>query len=123
MGKVIPFIMLSFLLLSCGHPRLREKDREIALSRKLEQAIELGDKYLAESELIDNVARTEGVNSAVKLSDELQHHAKLDAFWNSLQEADGLWRTIPDTAEQRAVLSRLRPYIDHLITITGQINK
>lgn len=115
------FIICSLLLLSCGHDSPHGRDAEIAISRSLERAIELGEKYIADRELIENVALTEGTEAAAKRSDELKHRANYEAFQACLEESDSIWRDVPDTLERRVIRSRMMPYIERLMEISETI--
>lgn len=109
------------ILLSCCKNTDAQSVLEISISRKLEQAIEVGEKYLSDRELIRNIALTEGTDKAVKVFDELNHRADYEAFWARLEDADSLSRQITDTLQQQAVASRLMPYIERIITLADEI--
>ena len=107
-----------FLLLSCGHNNPHEGYEEIVLSRCLEHAVELGEKYLEERDLIENIAITEGTEAAVKVYDELNPRAKYEAFWDCLEEAGRISQHVQDTLRQQEIIRNLKPYLDRLITIS-----
>lgn len=123
MHELAPFLIFIPLLLSWGHSCQQKEYKGITITRKLEEAIELGEKYLEECQLIESVARTEGKDAAQELLKDLHHLEHHDGFWNCLEESDSLLRTIPDTAEQNALHSRMRPYLEHLIPIIDEINR
>lgn len=110
-----------FLLLSCGHTNLHGGYEEIAISRCLEQAIEIGERYLEERTLIENIALTEGTAAAVKVNDELHHREKYEAFWNYLYKADRISRQVKDTLKQQQIIAHLTPYINRIIILEDQI--
>lgn len=114
---------MALLLGSCGRVSAGGKDAEIAISRKLERAIEIGEKYLSDRELIEDVARTEGRDAALKLFDELHHGENYESFRICLKESDSIWREIPDTVEQKAILSRMMPYLRRIIAIEEEIDR
>lgn len=97
------------------------RQKELAVSRYLERAIEVGEKAVEEQEFIQHVAMTEGTDAAVKLNDELRHHDHYEQFWNLLKQSDSVWRTIPDTTEQAVVRSHLMPYVEHIMNIAEEI--
>ena len=115
------FILCGFLLLSCGHESPHGRDAEIAISRSLERAVELGEKYLADRELIENVALTEGTEAAAKRSDELNHRANYEAFLTCLEESDSIWRDVPDTLERRVIRAKMMPYLERLMEMADEI--
>ena len=123
MRQRIIYAILPLLLFSCTHSRMQEKDKGIAISRKLEQAIEYGETYISERELIREAGRTEGTDAALKLFNELNHHTNYEAFRNCVKESDSIWREIPDSAEQQAVRSRMMPYLKRIIAIEEEINR
>ena len=110
-----------FLLLSCGHKDPHERSAEIAISRALEQAIEMGEKYVAERELIENVALTEGTDAACKLNDELHHRANYEAIWKYLEEANRIWQQVPDSLKRQEIVTHMMPYVNRIITLTEDI--
>ena len=110
-----------FLLLSCGHKDPHEGSAEIAISRALERAIEMGEKYVADRELIENVALTEGTDAACKLYDELHHRANYEAFWDYLEEVDRIWWQIPDSLKRQEIVSHMMPYVDRIITLAEDV--
>lgn len=109
------------LLLSCCKNTDSQSVLEKSISRRLEQAIEAGEKYLSDDELIRNIAFTEGTDKAVKVYDELNHRADYEAFWTRIKEADSLSRQITDTLEQQAAISRMMPYIERIQTLIEMI--
>ncbi len=110
-----------FLLLSCGHKDPHEGSSEIAISRALERAIEMGEKYVADRELIENVALTKGTDAACKLYDELHHRANYEAFWNYLEEADRIWWQIPDSLRRQEVVTHMMSYVNRIITLAEDV--
>jgi hypothetical protein len=115
------FLLLGFLLLSCGHESPYGRNAEITISRSLERAIELGEKYLADRELIENVARTEGTEAAARRYDELNHRANYEEFWACLEESDSIWRDVPDTLERRVIRAKMMPYLERLTEMADEI--
>ena len=114
-------IALCFLsLLSCG-PSGSYKGEDVRISRLLERAVEVGDRYLDESELLDNVAIADGAEAALKLREELGHREKYELFRSCLEDYECTLRQIPDTLEQRRIRTRMKPYLDHIATIQDQI--
>lgn len=112
-------LFISFLLLaSCTSSGSKGKDTETAISLLLERTIEIGEKYCAEQELIENVALTEGMDAAIRLSKKLHHQKNYDAFRNSLKETYSLLQQIPDTLERQVVLLKMKPYLNRLDEIT-----
>lgn len=109
------------ILLSCCKNTGAQSKLENSISRHLEQAIEVGEKYISDDELIRNIALTEGTDKAVKVYDELNHRADYEAFWARIEEADSLSRQITDTLQQQAVASRLMPYIERIIILADEI--
>ena len=118
LALISPFLCICF---SCGHKDLHEGSAEIAISRTLERAIEMGEKYVADRELIENVALTEGTDAACKLYDELHHRANYEAFWDYLEEADRIWRQIPDSTRRQEFVTHVMPYVNRLITLSEEI--
>lgn len=121
MEKSCLFITIILLLLSCGRNDPHEGSAEISISRALEQAIEIGEKYIADRELIENVALTEGTDAACKLYDELHHRANYEAFWDYLEEADRIWWQIPDSIRRQVIVTHMMPYVNWLITLSEEI--
>ena len=115
------FVLCGLLLLSCGHNSPQGGKEEIAISRLLEKAIEIGDKYITDRYLIENIALTEGTAAAAKRSDELNHRADYDTFWANLEESDRIWREIPDTLEKERIRSRMMPYLYRLREMVDEI--
>lgn len=121
MRNVFLLSSCGFLLLSCGRTDLHEGSEEIAISRTLEQAIENGEKYLSDRELIENVAWTEGTDAACKLYDELHHRANYEAFWECLETADSIWRQVQDSLKRQEIVSHIMPYVDRIIILADDI--
>jgi len=112
-----------FLLLSCGCKTPHEGYGELALSRCLEQAIESGEKVLSQRALIENVALTEGLDAAIRLQDELHYRANYDAFWDLLDEAEGLSGRECDSLKRQEIIAHLRPYINRIIELEDEIRR
>lgn len=123
MKKIHHLVLYSLLLLSCGQGCPQGKDREITVSRMLEQAIEVGERYLSDRELIDNVALTEGPDAALRLHDELHQIENYEAFWSLLEESDSIWREVPDSVEREAIRTRMMPYLNHIVNLAEEINR
>lgn len=123
MNKICHLALYALLLLSCGQGRPQGKDRDITISRLLEQAIEVGERYLSDRELIENVALTEGPDAALKLHDELRQAANYEAFWAFLKESDSIWMEVPDSAGREAIRSTMMPYLNHIVNLAEEINR
>ena len=121
MHRILIIYSLLLLVLSCGHNNPHEGYEEIAISRCLEQAIEIGEKYLEERALIENIALTEGTEAAVKVYDEHNNRANYEAFWDYLKKADSISRQVQDTLKQQEIISHLTPYINRIIILEEQI--
>ena len=107
-----------FLLLSCGQSGLHERGcSESAISRLLERAIEVGEKYLADDDLIENIALTEGTDAAVKLYEELHHHEDYAAFWECLKQADSICSQIPDSLSRQVIVTHMKLFISRIATL------
>lgn len=119
------FILVLFITAStlpgCATDCTHIEEKELAASRYLEKAIEVGERAVEEQELIQHVAMTEGTDAAVKLNEELRHHDYYEQFWKLLKQADSVWMTIPDTTGQAAVRSHLMPYVEHIMDIAEEI--
>lgn len=120
-GIPIALILTSCTLPGCATDDAGIRGKELAVSRYLEQAIEVGEKAVEEQDLIRHVALTEGTDAALRLKDELHHHDHYEQFWMLLKQSDSVWMTIPDTTEQAAVRSHLMPYVEHIMEIAEEI--
>lgn len=119
---IVAIILLGICMFSgCNHVRSTPEGCEIAISRCLEKAIEIGERYLEERALIENIALTEGTPAAVKVYDELHHREKYEAFWNYLDEAENISKQVKDTLKQQQIISHLTPYINRIIILEDQI--
>lgn len=121
-SHIIAVLLLGICMITgCDHMCFTPESCEIAISRCLEQAIEAGEKVLAQRELIEHVALTEGTDAAAKLHDELHYRANYEAFWKNLYEADSISRQVKDTLVRQEISSHLRPYINRLIEMECEI--
>lgn len=114
-------ILATCTLTGCVSASTDSREKEFAISRYLERAIEVGEKAIEEQELIQHVAMTEGTNAAMMLNDEIHHHDHYEQFGTLLKQADSVWKTIPDTTDQIAVRSHLMPYVEHIREIAEEI--
>lgn len=121
MKSVIVILFTAVLLASsCGS---RQGSDEIAISRSLERAIELGEKILAEKQLIESVAMTQGTDAAVALHDSLQHRKHLYDFWEELRENERLCEQVTDSLRQKEIIKHLMPLAERLNVIVNEINE
>ena len=112
--------MVALFAMSCGP---RQGGDEIAISRSLERAIELGEKILAEKQLIENVAMTQGTDAAVALHDSIKHSKHLDDFWEELRENERLCEQVTDSLRQKEIIKHLMPLAERLNVIVNEINE
>lgn len=122
MFKRLMLILFSAILISACFPE-HDEQQETALhiSCLLEQAIEIGEKYLSDSDMIEQIALAEGMDAAVKVYDAIHHRANYEAFWACLDEAADLCRQVTDSAELAVIRIRVMPYIDRLDYLTDNI--
>lgn len=120
MRKPLLIALCLLPLLSCG-PSGSYKGEEARISRLLERAVEVGDRYLDESELLDNVEMTVGADAALRMRDDLGHRERYDLFRSCLEEYDRVLGQIPDTLERQRIRARMKPYLDHIAAIQEQI--
>ncbi len=118
---ILVFILATCTLTGCVSAPTDYREKELAMSRYLERAIEVGEKAIEEQELVQHVALAEGTHAAVKLNDEIHRHDHYEQFGTFLKQADSVWETIPDTSVQIAVRSHLMPYVEHIMEITEKI--
>ncbi len=122
MNKRLMLILFSALLLSaCIQEHDERQETALQISCLLEQAIEIGEKYLSDSDMIEQIALAEGTDAAVKVYDAIHHRANYEAFWACLDEAADLCRQVTDSAELAAIRIRVMPYIDRLDYLTDNI--
>lgn len=115
-------VLLSIIVLfaiSCGP---RQRSDEIAISRSLERAIELGEKILAKKQLIENVAMTQGTDAALALHDSLQYRKHIEDFWEELRENERLCEQVTDSLRQKEIIGHLMPLAERLNEVTNEIN-
>lgn len=120
MGKPLLTAFFLLSLLSCVASG-SYKGEETRISRLLERAVEVGDRYIDECELLDNVAIAGGAEAALKLREELGHREKYELFRSCLEDYESTLGQIPDTLEQRRIRTRMKPYLDHIATIMDRI--
>ena len=119
---IVPlFILAASILTGCGPDRDCDRTRELAVTRYLERAIEVGERALEEQRIIEHIALTEGTDAALDLKEELHHQEHYLEFWDLLKSADSVWREIPDSLEREAVLGHMKAYIAPILTITDGI--
>ena len=95
-------------------------NKEAAISQLLVQAIEIGERVLSERETIATVALTEGTDAGALFHDTIQHRKHVDEFWDVLDEADSLWRLIPDQ-KRWGYAKNLMPVVERIALITEEI--
>ena len=122
MNKRLMLILFSaFLLSACFQEHDEQQETAFRISCLLEQAIEIGEKYLSDKDMIEQIALAEGTDAAVKVYDAIHHRANYEAFWACLDEAADLCRQVTDSAELAVIRIRVMPYIDRLDYLTDNI--
>lgn len=120
MRRIVVFLFTVVLFaISCGP---RQGSEEIAISRSLERAIELGEKIIAEKQLTENVAMTQGTDAAVALHDSLQHRKHIDDFWKELRENERLCEQVTDSLRQKEIIDHLMPLAERLNVLVNEIS-
>ena len=120
--KILALLFVAVILGGCAQDTDTLRSKEMEITRYFEQAIEVGERALEEQRIVEHVALTEGTDAALALREELHHYEHYREFWDLLASADSVWREIPDSLEREAVLGRLKPYVDSIVTITDEIH-
>lgn len=120
MKSVIVILFTTVLLASSCESR--QGSDEIAISRSLERAIELGEKILAEKQLIENVAMTQGTDAAVALHDSLRYRKHIEDFWEEIRENEILCEKVTDSLHRKEIIEHLMPMAERLNEIVNEIN-
>ncbi|MBQ9311274.1 MAG: hypothetical protein IJ222_10510 [Bacteroidales bacterium] len=121
MKRTIILIIFTTLSLCACHQNARHyKAEEIAISRAMEQAIELGEKIVSEKELIENVALTQGTEAAVRFYDSIGHRDNIELFWVRIRQLEELCNHVADTLAQKKISAHLYPYATRLDELMNQ---
>ena len=122
MKRTIIFITIAALCLSgCNQEVQRGKAEEIAISRALEQAIDLSEKIISEDELIENVALTQGTDAALKLHDSIGYRDHVNLLWEEVGQIEKLCNQVTDTLVRKEIIAHLYPYAARLDELLEQI--
>ena len=113
--------ILSGLVYSCNRDNQHQEPSEIAISRSLERAIELGEMYLRNKDLLSNIAMTEGTDAAIRKDEDLRLHDTFESFWAEMDYADSLCARV-DSTKRDSVIAHLMPLIDRLQTLVNEFN-
>lgn len=115
-------VLLSVVLLcGCIPQKVGPSATEERIVRCLEQAIEIGEKYLSDDDMIGQIALAQGTDAAMKVYDEIHHREHFEAFWHLIDEAAALAVQITDPTELDCLRNRVLPYIDRLDYLTDEI--
>lgn len=119
--RVLPILVL--LLASCDRQSVPEEGYEDAFFHKLEEAVTLGERYLAERDSIEKTTMTLGMDAALELEARLHHRAGYEAFWACLESADSIWQEIPNAERRKVARSKMTPKIERIVGIVMEIER
>lgn len=111
---IVTIVFSFFALAGCKRNVSELSETGVAITRCLEEAIEIGEKVISERDLIEQTAISEGTEVAVRLQDNLQYRKGVDEFWAKLEEADMLTKEVTDSLERQVIIDHIKPYVDKL---------
>ena len=122
MKKLLLYVAIAVLLVpGCRKSTQRPDQFEIAISRALEQAIELSEKIISENDLIEHVALTEGTDAALALHDSIGHRNNINLLWEEVKQIEDFCNQVTDTLARKEIIAHLYPYAARLDELLDQI--
>lgn len=122
-AKILILVSIFFLFLpftGCKRNGSDMRETGAAITRSLEEAMELGKVVIAERALIRSAAITQGPEKALQLQDSLHHREHIKAFRDQMQVAKELSNSI-DSTKDGVVYQQYKPILNKLDSIYALI--